>query len=161
MELIIQPVADSAPTAASIGIPVTSSPYTIVGLTCGTSYKTYMRSFCNNEWTSWSTGTTFTTSVCTLTSGQPTNLSVCSDNGYGCVTLTNNNAPILGNLDPSLYTISYHLTLADANSQLNPLGAEYCITNISQVIYALLVKNGTTENKYYNLLLVLTQSILQ
>lgn len=146
-ELIIQPVADSAPTAASIGIPVTSSPYTIVGLTCGTSYKTYMRSFCNNEWTSWSTGTTFTTSVCTLTSGQPTNLSVCSDNGNGCVTLTNNNAPILGNLDPALYTISYHLTLSDATNHFNALGALYCPFGTTQVIYALLVKNGTTEQQ--------------
>ncbi len=146
-ELIIQPAGDSAPTLATPGIAVSSSPYSITGLTCGTSYKTYMRSFCNNGWTSWSTGTTFTTSVCTLTSGQPNNLSVCSDNGYGCVTLTSNNAPILANLNPSLYTISYYLSLTNATSQTNPLNADFCITNTSQIIYALLVKNGTTEQQ--------------
>lgn len=146
-EIIIQPSADSVPSATSTGITVPSSPYTFTGLTCGTSYKVYIRSFCNNGWTSWSSGTIFTTSVCTLTDGQPTNLNTCSDNGYGCVTLTNNNAPILANLDPSLYTISYHLTLADANNQLNPLGTEYCGTNTTQIIYALLIKNGTTEKQ--------------
>ena len=146
-ELLIQPAASEAPTATSVGIMATTSPFVITGLTCGTSYKSYIRSFCNNTWTAWSAGSSFSTTICTLTDGQPINMSACSDDGVNCFTLTNNNAPILANLDPSLYTITYHSTLSDATNQINSLPAEYCLTNLTKTIYALLVKNGTTEKQ--------------
>ena len=51
-------------------------------------------------------------------------------------TLTDRNAEVIGALDASTVTVSYHLTQDDANNDANPLPVPY--TNVmidSQIVY--------------------------
>lgn len=144
-EILVLPSGSPAPTAATTGIPTNINTYIASGLSCGTTYKVYLRSICaNNLIGAWSTNAlTFTTSACQLTTGQPVNMTQCSDAGSVCFNLTDNDATILGNLSATEYTISYYNSLANANAQTNPLASPYCLTNVTQTIYAVLVQNST------------------
>lgn len=55
--------------------------------------------------------------------------------------LTDQNATILGPLHSAMYTISYHLSLADADSGINPLPEYYSNVSNGQTIYVRLVHN--------------------
>lgn len=85
----------------------------------------------------------------------PPDLVICDENNDGVATfnLTLNEAEILAGLNPSLYTISYHETLADANAGMNaiPFPQNYnnvfaFTTNGYQTIYVRV--NETTTTNY-------------
>ncbi|MBN8566464.1 MAG: choice-of-anchor L domain-containing protein [Flavobacteriales bacterium] len=64
-EVLLLPLGSPEPNQNSQGIVTTSNPFTIVGLTCGTSYTYYVRTICDNQTTTdWSSGFSFTTSDC-------------------------------------------------------------------------------------------------
>lgn len=61
-EVYVAPCSAAAPTANTVGTPVTTPNYTAESLTSNTCYKVYVRSLCStNEYSSWSTGLTVTT----------------------------------------------------------------------------------------------------
>ena len=69
----------------------------------------------------------------------PTPVNICDNNainGFVSFNLELKNSEILGGLDPTLYTISYHETLIDAETDVNPITTSFTstITN-SQTIY--------------------------
>ncbi|WP_289046451.1 choice-of-anchor L domain-containing protein, partial [uncultured Olleya sp.] len=66
------------------------------------------------------------------------NLEVCDDSsndGFEAFTLTNQDASILGSLDPTLYSVTYYLDLANANSGTNALSDGYINTTNPQAIF--------------------------
>lgn len=77
---------------------------------------------------------------------QPTNFILCGDsNNTALFTLSDKNNEILGSQSPSDYSISYHLSLIEAENNDNPLPANY--TNISnpQTIFARIQANVVGE----------------
>lgn len=89
---------------------------------------------------------------------QPNDMLVCgtpdgtTDNLFK---LTDRDEQVLGSLYSALYTITYHLTMADAEQGINPLPEYYNSTSNAQVIYARLTHNdielchGVTSFKLY------------
>jgi len=74
--------------------------------------------------------------------GEPTNLIVCDADGFGTFNLSDNTPVILAPVtNPANYTISYHLTEADAQDNLNPLPeTDYDnVTQGNQQIYVRIV----------------------
>ncbi|MEN2398224.1 T9SS type A sorting domain-containing protein [Flavobacterium sp. MC2016-06] len=68
----------------------------------------------------------------------------------------NLNKPLLlGNLNPAETTISYHLSLDDANNNANAIAApnQYASSTGSKTIYARIDNNGTITTNYFNLVL--------
>ena len=66
----------------------------------------------------------------------PNNLTICNSSGTAQFTLNQNNASVLGTLNPAEYTVSYYLTSADASAETNPLPNLYTNgTPFSQTIY--------------------------
>ncbi len=79
----------------------------------------------------------------------PTNIEdyvVCDTNadGFAQFDLTTKDAEILGTQDPANFTLTYHVTQADADSGNNPIINVGSYTNLSnpQTIYVRLVSNG-------------------
>lgn len=77
---------------------------------------------------------------------QPGDMMACDDasnDGFENFTLTNQNAAVLGGLNATFFTITYHLSVADATTGVNPLPAVYHSGN--QTIYCRLKfnNNGT------------------
>jgi uncharacterized repeat protein (TIGR01451 family) len=148
LELLVLPAGTPSPTPNAIGTVAASSVFQASGLTCGTAYVVYARAICTVALsTAWTSMLNFSTSVCLLTSGQPVNLSLCSDSGQTCFMLTDNNNAILANLNPSEYTIAYYSTSANAAAALNPLQSPYCISTGTQTIYAVLTKIATQQKQ--------------
>ena len=144
-EIIVQPSSLPIPTATSVGVIVTSSPYVATGLLSSTNYSAYVRSVCSPSFTSnWQSSYSFTTNAVILTTGSAQNLSSCNDSGINCFNLTDNNTNILANLNPALYSISYYSSLAAASAGTNAIVSPVCITNTSATFYAVLYQNGTT-----------------
>lgn len=82
--------------------------------------------------------------------GFPQNLTQCVDSGVGCFNLTDNNVNVIGTLNPSEYTISYHISQSEANSDTNPLSSPYCMTAVgTQTIFVRLENNTTSEFTIY------------
>ena len=76
----------------------------------------------------------------------PQNLTQCVDSGVGCFNLTDNNVNVLGNLNPADYTISYHISQSEANSDMNPLSSPYCMAAVgTQTIFVRTENNATSE----------------
>ncbi|WP_339686658.1 L-type lectin-domain containing protein, partial [uncultured Nonlabens sp.] len=66
-------------------------------------------------------------------------LAVCDDasnDGLISYDLSQLNASVLGTQDPALYAVSYHTSQADADTQMNPLPANFTNTAICTRIYA-------------------------
>ena len=129
-----------APTA------ITTIPFTLTGLQCGSSITYEIRSICStSEQSAWNSYT-FQTSQC-LPIGQPSNLSTCLVNGLACFDLTQNTTPILANLNSSDYYVSYHTSLADANANNNAITnvTTYCINSV-QTIYVRVQENSNPSN---------------
>jgi len=77
---------------------------------------------------------------------QPADMGACDDashDGIESFTLTDQNPAVLGTLDSTLYTISYHLTFNDAVSNSNPLPSVYTSGNAQ--IYCRLKYNNSTD----------------
>jgi len=120
-------------TLASSGtteLPVLTSanPYVFTGLMPCTSYIGTISTNCTPTSNSATITFTFNTTCNGSNLNQPQNLSQCVDeqSGLACFDLSVNNAVILNGNNPSNYTITYHLTQADAVSDVNPLPSPYC-----------------------------------
>lgn len=90
---------------------------------------------------------------------QPDDITVCEEmvddiSNYS-FRLKDQDAAILGTLPGAVYTITYHLSQADADANSNPLPEYYTATHNGQTIYARLVHNeiglchGTTSFKLF------------
>jgi hypothetical protein len=113
-----------------------------VGLTCGTQYDVYIRTYCSSvNLSSW-VQTTFSTLACVPQAGQPVDLRQCvNTNGSACFDISSNNVFIMNTLNPSEYTLTYHNSQSDAQNDVNPLTSPYC-TSSSQAVYARLENNA-------------------
>lgn len=126
---------------------VSTNPYVLTGLQCGSTITYEIRSICSaTELSAWTTFT-FQTSPC-LQIGQPSSLNACLDNGSACFDLTQNTTATLGNLNPSEYTVSYHTTTSGAASNTDVITnpSNYCITTTSQTIYVRVEENANPSN---------------
>jgi uncharacterized repeat protein (TIGR01451 family) len=76
-------------------------------------------------------------------SGQPENLTGCVDGTNNvCFDLTVNNDNIMGTLDPTNHTITYHLLQSDATAGINPITANsYCIPQGFQLLFSRIQTN--------------------
>ncbi len=76
---------------------------------------------------------------------QPTDMVACTAQGPAAGNqvfhLTDQNASVLGSLPAAMYTITYHLTQADADNGVNALPEYYTNVINNQTIYARLVHN--------------------
>lgn len=82
---------------------------------------------------------------------QPVDLQLCDDNndGFGVFNLSVNRPTVLGSLNPSLYTLTYHETMTDAELGSNPITNETAYSNLfsnQQQIYVRVVENADTSN---------------
>ena len=78
--------------------------------------------------------------------GQPQNLVQCLDSASqnACFNLLDNNVNVIGSLNPSEYTITYHLSQSEAASDSNPLSSPYCMLAMgTQQLFARLENNIT------------------
>ena len=91
----------------------------------------------------------FTASLFAQLIGQPTQLNtVCDDNndGFATFSLSNISIEILGNLNPSDYTITHHIGQSDAQLGTNPLPLMYSnATPNAQTVFARIVTNATGQ----------------
>ncbi|OYQ36887.1 hypothetical protein CHU92_09045 [Flavobacterium cyanobacteriorum] len=75
---------------------------------------------------------------------RPLDMVICTDTsvftGY-IFNLGSQNTLILDGQSPSLYTVTYHTTQADADNGTNPLPVDYANTSNGQVIYARVIHN--------------------
>lgn len=82
--------------------------------------------------------------------GQPDNILVCDDNldGAFAFDLTINESQTLNGLNPTLYSISYFISLVDAESGTNPFSNPSSFTNTSspQTIYVRVEENADSNN---------------
>ncbi|WP_298118688.1 T9SS type A sorting domain-containing protein [Flavobacterium sp.] len=82
--------------------------------------------------------------------GYPQNLTQCVDSGNACFNLADNDVNVIGTLNPTQYTISYHLSQTEAISDSNPLSSPYCMIAIgTQELFVRLENNATLENTVY------------
>jgi uncharacterized repeat protein (TIGR01451 family) len=141
--IYIAPAGSPPPTNNNAAYYAQGSPYTIVGLTCGTQYDVYIRTYCNSANLSPWVQTTFSTVACVPQPGQPVDLRQCAnDSGIACFDISSNTIFIMNTLNPSEYTITYHNSQADAQSDVNPLTSPYCAAT-SQAVFARLENNAT------------------
>jgi len=85
---------------------------------------------------------------CTATATMPPDMIVCDDitnNGVEIFDLTSQEALILNGLDPTLYTITFHTSLANANGDINAIPTPTAYSGgPNQVIYVRLESNIDT-----------------
>jgi hypothetical protein len=127
----------------------------LTGLSCNSTYQFLVSANCNNGPSSYAGPLTLMTQACPPQVGQAVNLSQCADNGQACFNLTANNQNIYGTLNPSEYTITYHVSQVDADTDVNALSSPYCTSNSQQVIYARLENNTTQEYQILGFTLIL------
>lgn len=130
-QILLLNVNDPDPTATTNGIPATF-PHSFSGLTPNTTYKVFVKSICTNTLVSeWSQAYTFTTPAISL--GNPIQLNQCNN---PCFNLAQNTPMVLGNLNPSLYQVSYHGNLGDAQQNTNaiPNPQNHCFINTAAFV---------------------------
>jgi uncharacterized repeat protein (TIGR01451 family) len=155
--------AAGTPAPTQITVPTGSIDgftYDFIGLSCGTAYQFYVRSVCTgNVVSEWSGPFNIVTYECS-SSGQPINLTQCSDTGSACFNLNDNNNPILGTLNPSEYSITYHISQSDASSGNNPINAvqPFCTSSTPQLIFARLLNLTTNQTQIFTFQLI-TQTV--
>lgn len=108
-------------------------------------YDVYVRAVCDMENSNWSQRVTFELQSCSATGGEPINLTACAVSGTGCFDLTVNDSHVLGGLNHTEYTITYHTSLSDATSGSNAISKTiaYCsaVAQGSIPIYVRLYNN--------------------
>jgi uncharacterized repeat protein (TIGR01451 family) len=127
-------------------ITTSQSFYFLTGLNCDSVYSITVTTICTNE-TSIPVGPfVFATTSCVPSAGQPETLVMCSDDGSACFDLTANTPLILNSLNPSLYTVTYYNSQANANSGTAPITnpSNFC-TNSNQVIFSRIENNATHD----------------
>ena len=149
-EIIVQLSTTIAPTATSVGTLLSVNSYQVNGLLSLKQYRAYLRLICDTSnksaWSSYS----FTILDNVLTTGAPLNVVECADNLTSCFDLTSNNSSILANLDPSLYTIRYFASQANANSGISPIVAPVCFSNATRTYYVVLTQISTGLTQSFN-----------
>lgn len=87
----------------------------------------------------------------TLFYGQVSDIEHCS--GDTSFNLTSQKTLLISNLNPAETTVSFHLSLTDAQNNLNAISnaANYTSTASSTTIYARIDNNGTVTTNYFNL----------
>ncbi|WP_298222063.1 T9SS type A sorting domain-containing protein [Flavobacterium sp.] len=122
--------------------------YTATGLICDTFYQYYVKKICSNtSLSAWVGPFSFMTFPCSQGSGEPQDLFQCGNGITACFDLTQNDANILGTLNPSQYQITYHNTTADAQTGSNPIltATQYCTSASEQIFTRLLdLQNNTS-----------------
>lgn len=118
-------------------IYATTNPFVLTGLTCGTNITVTISSICSPTETSNPVTITFMTQQCSEAPGQPQSFSACVDGvSQACFNLNDNDANLMGTLNPAEHVISYHLTNADANNNVNQLTSPYCVgLGVNQAVY--------------------------
>ncbi len=134
-----------------------NSPFLLTGLNCNTGvYTVYVRSICSQpsvgEWSVLSI-----TPIPCNEAGTPINLSQCSNGGSTCFNLEMNNSFIMGSLNPSEYSITYHVSQSQAVNDVNPLSSPYCIATSSQIIFARLENNNTSSYQVFPFSLIVEE----
>ena len=141
--IYIAPAGSPAPTIASNAYYAQGSSYTFEGLTCGTQYDIYIRTYCTSVNMSTWVQTTFSTVACVPQAGEPVDLRQCvNDNGLACFDLFSNTTIIINTLNPVDYSITYYNSESNALNNDNPLTSPYC-TSTSQAVFARLENNIT------------------
>ncbi len=139
------------------GVISSSNPYTITGLNCSTEYQVYVRRICSNsniyQTSAWST-ISFGTLICESQFGQPQSFSTCTDTNQACFNLTDNDDDIIGTMNPTDYTITYHLSPNEAEANVNPLPSPYCAGIGNTPIYARISYNNV-PGQYFTTLFYL------
>jgi len=152
--IVILPAGSPPPTNNTEAFYAATSPYVISGLSCGTSYDIYLRTFCNSaNLSSWVSLTT-STLPCLVEAGQPVDLRQClGSNNQACFDLNPNTIFIINTLNPVDYTVSYHNSQEDAQNGVNALTATYCTTT-SQAVFARLTNNATQAYQIFGFSLI-------
>ncbi|MFZ4671557.1 MAG: DUF7619 domain-containing protein [Flavobacterium sp.] len=141
--IYIAPAGSPAPTIASNAYYAQGSSYTFEGLTCGTQYDIYIRTYCTSVNMSTWVQTTFSTVACVPQAGEPVDLRQCvNDNGLACFDLFSNTTIIINTLNTVDYSITYYNSESNALNNDNPLTSPYC-TSTSQAVFARLENNIT------------------
>ena len=152
--IYVAPAGSPAPTIASNAYYAQGSSYTFEGLTCGTQYDIYIRTYCNSVNLSTWVQTTFSTVACVPQAGQPVDLGQCvNDNGLACFDLSSNTAIIINTLNPADYSVTYYNTESNAVNNDNPLTSPYCTTT-SQAVFARIQNNATQDYQIFGFSLI-------
>ena len=152
--IYVAPAGSPAPTIASNAYYAQGSSYTFEGLTCGTLYDIYIRTYCNSVNLSTWVQTTFSTVACVPQAGQPVDLGQCvNDNGLACFDLSSNTAIIINTLNPADYSVTYYNTESNAVNNDNPLTSPYCTTT-SQAVFARIQNNATQDYQIFGFSLI-------
>ena len=152
--IYVAPAGSPAPTIASNAYYAQGSSYTFEGLTCGTQYDIYIRTYCNSVNLSTWVQTTFSTVACMPQAGQPVDLGQCvNDNGLACFDLSSNTAIIINTLNPADYSVTYYNTESNAVNNDNPLTSPYCTTT-SQAVFARIQNNATQDYQIFGFSLI-------
>ena len=152
--IYVAPAGSPAPTIASNAYYAQGSSYTFEGLTCGTLYDIYIRTYCNSVNLSTWVQTTFSTVACMPQAGQPVDLGQCvNDNGLACFDLSSNTAIIINTLNPADYSVTYYNTESNAVNNDNPLTSPYCTTT-SQAVFARIQNNATQDYQIFGFSLI-------
>ncbi len=147
-------ISTNGETTATIFTQV--NPFVLTDLACGSTYVFSVSANCDNNGTSaYAEWITFDIGPCAPQAGQPFNLIQCGDTAQACFDLTSNDGYIMGTLNPSEYTITYHLSQADADNDAAAISnpANFCAQH-GQVIYARLEDNATMEHQVFGFALV-------
>lgn len=103
--------------------------------------------------TSISTGcysiTNFNLIISNITISPISDYPICDDDhdGFSSFNLQSKNSQVLGSLSPSLYTVSYHASMSDANNDLNSLLSPYTNTSQgSQLLFCRVEENANPAN---------------
>jgi uncharacterized repeat protein (TIGR01451 family) len=145
------------------GMAASTDPFVITNLECNNVYAAYVQSICNGtSLSAWSEPVFFETS-CSPQSGWPIDLTQCSDNGQFCFDLTSNTNIVLGSLNPADYTVTYHLSQADAVAGINPVPtpSSYCTNGglASTTIFIRLEENATATFEIFPFALTVQQTV--
>ncbi|MCX6172436.1 MAG: T9SS type A sorting domain-containing protein [Flavobacterium sp.] len=152
--IYVAPAGSPAPTIASNAYYAQGSSYTFEGLTCGTQYDIYIRTYCNSVNLSTWVQTTFSTVACVPQAGQPVDLGQCvNDNGSACFDISSNTAIIINTLNPADYSVTYYNTESNAVNNDNPLTSPYCTTT-SQAVFARIQNNATQDYQIFGFSLI-------
>ena len=143
IEIAVYPMGAPIPTQ---GVFYASNNMVITGLDCGLDFQIIARKICiingMTAMSSWSNPIVFTTPSCIPQFGQPQSFTTCTDTNQSCFNLTDNNDDIIGTMNPSDYTITYHNSGTEAELNINPLSSPYCANIGNTPIYGRISYNN-------------------
>jgi hypothetical protein len=141
-------------------ITTNTNSYNLVGLPCNAlvSYKVWAK--CSSIVVSFSNTFIFNSLQC-LQIGQPLDLTSCLNNGFACFDLTQNLVPVIGNLNPTEYTVSFHTSTNGAfnNTDVITNLFSYC-TDFSQIIHVRVQEYSNPANFQITTFVISPQSII-